>query len=160
MDTLFDFEEQPQEPKPLKDWSGNEMPTRHLDSSNPMVRAYGFGPDGKKCKDCAFLLRDEYHNVTYFKCEKRGVTRGKGTDHRVRYEACSKFEQEQPEPPNQPYTEICPQCKGPIKVLYTWGVWACPKCNIKIAQTREEGITRIEPMLKFGISPLERSKEQ
>jgi hypothetical protein len=96
MQTLFDFEESPQEPRepqPLKDWQGNEIPTPHLDSDNPMVRAYRFGPDGKKCKACKFLLRDYYHNVTYRKCEKRGVTRGKGTDHKVSFDACSKFEE-------------------------------------------------------------------
>lgn len=56
---------------------------------------------------------------------------------------------------NQPYTEVCPQCSGPIKVLYKHGIWCCSACSIKIAQTREAGITRIEPMLSFRIDPLE-----
>lgn len=159
MDTLFDFEEQPQDetPKPLLDWSGNAIPIKKpIESENPMVRLYDRGPNGKKCKECKFLLRLYHHNKTYIKCEKRGVTHGKGTDYRVRWEACSKFEQEQPNPP---YSSVCPQCKGPIELLYSWGVWCCSACKIKIAQSREEGITRIEPLAVFGISPLERSKE-
>jgi hypothetical protein len=69
------------------------MPVREIpDSDNPMVRAYGFGPGGKKCKECKFFLRDKYHDYTYRKCEKRGITRGKGTDHKASFNVCSKFE--------------------------------------------------------------------
>jgi len=56
------------------------------------------------------------------------------------------------------YTEICPQCKGEIKILYSWGVWSCSTCKIKITQSREGGITRIEPLAIFRIDPLERQK--
>lgn len=157
MDTLFDFEDQPYEAqsKPLLDWAGNEIPIKKpIESDNPMVRLYG-AMEGMRCKECKFLIRLYYHNKTYIKCEKRGITHGKGTDHKVSFEACKKFEQEEPGPPNEPFTEVCPQCKGPIKILYNWGVWCCSACKIKIAQTREQGITRIEPLLKFGISPLE-----
>ena len=163
MDTLFDFEDQPSDEtsKPLKDWSGNEMPVcKPIESDNPMVRAHDRGPEGKKCKDCAFLIRYKYRSKTYLKCEKRGITHGAGTDHKAKFEACKKFEQEEPEPPNQTFTEVCPQCQGEIKVLYTWGVWSCSVCKIKIAQTREGGITRIEPVMSFSISPLERSTER
>lgn len=167
MDTLFNFEDDPQpQDKPLTDWSGNEIPIKKpIESDNPMVRAYDRGPEGKKCKECKFLIRDKYHDYTYRKCLKRGITRGKGTDHKVSFEACSKFEQaepeqKEPEPPNQPFTEVCPECKGPIKLLYKHGVWGCSACKIKIAQTREGGISRIEPMLTFSIDPLERSKDR
>jgi ribosomal protein L37AE/L43A len=163
VDTLFTFEDQPQQDKPLLDWDGNEMPIKKpIESSNPMVRAYDRGPEGTKCKDCKFLLRDKYHDYTYLKCEKRGITRGSGTDHRAKWEACGKFEQAEPvvkeEPvkqPNQPFTEVCPQCRGEIKLLYKHSVWSCSACSIKIAQTREGGITRIEPLMTFSVSPLE-----
>lgn len=93
MNTLFDFEETPQEPKPLKDWQGNEISIRKVpDSDNPMVRAHGFGPDDKKCSECKFFLRNKYHGIVYRKCIKRGLSRGKGTDHLARYESCRKFE--------------------------------------------------------------------
>lgn len=90
-ETLFDFEEQPQEQTQLKDWSGNEMPV----SPNPCVRLYGVDPQGRKCKDCKHLIRDYYHRVTYIKCELRKLTRGPGSDHRVRWDACKKFEEEE-----------------------------------------------------------------
>lgn len=93
MDTLFEFEEdQPQEPKPLKDWSGNPIPV----SDNPCVRLYG-AMEGKKCKDCKHLIRDYYHGTTYIKCELRKMTRGAASDHRVRWDACKRFEQEEGE---------------------------------------------------------------
>lgn len=161
VDTLFDFEEARQQVKPLLDWSGEEIPIKKpIESDNPMVRAFGRGPEGKKCKECEFLIRYHWRSTSYFKCEKRGITHGPGTDHRLKYEACSKFEQEkpevkEPEPPNQSFTEVCPQCQGEIKLLYKHGVWSCSTCKIKIAQTREEGITRIEPLMTFSISPLE-----
>jgi hypothetical protein len=90
MDTLFDFEEQPQEQKPPTDWQGNELPV----SDNPMVRRFG-KTEGKMCKDCKYLVRLYYHNKTYIKCDKRGITHGRATDHKVSFEACSKFEQEE-----------------------------------------------------------------
>lgn len=53
---------------------------------------------------------------------------------------------------NSAYTETCPRCQGEIKVLYDWGVWSCSKCKIKITQSREEGITKIEPLMTFSVS--------
>ena len=58
----------------------------------------------------------------------------------------------------QPYTEICPQCKGEIKILYSWGVWCCSVCKIKIHQRKMEGILKIEPLAFFRIDPLERGE--
>jgi ribosomal protein L37AE/L43A len=54
------------------------------------------------------------------------------------------------------YTEVCPRCQGEIKILYSWGVWSCAHCKIKITQSKEAGITKVEPLMVFGISPLER----
>ena len=58
--------------------------------------------------------------------------------------------------PKQPYTEICPQCKGEITILYSWGVWCCSVCKIKIHQRKAEGILKIEPLASFWIDPRER----
>jgi ribosomal protein L37AE/L43A len=55
----------------------------------------------------------------------------------------------------QPYTEKCPQCQGEIELLYTWGVWCCDTCKIKITQTREEGVAKIEPLMVFRVDPME-----
>jgi hypothetical protein len=91
MNTLFDFEDQPSDEtsKPLKDWSGNEIPV----SDNPCVRLYG-AMEGKKCKDCKHLTKEYYHDYSYIKCDLRKHTRGPGSDHRVRWQACKRFEQE------------------------------------------------------------------
>lgn len=57
---------------------------------NPMVRLFG-EKEGEKCKDCKFLQRKQLAGV-YYKCKFRGNTNGPGTDHKVNWAACSKFE--------------------------------------------------------------------
>lgn len=61
-------------------------------SGNPMLAALGAGPDGAQCGSCVHLLRLPYHGKTYIKCRLRGITHGTGTDHRVRWPACAKYE--------------------------------------------------------------------
>ncbi len=59
---------------------------------NPCVRVYGYGPEGAKCKDCTHL---DYHRPSlkrYYKCLLRKITAGPGTDHRVGWRACGKWE--------------------------------------------------------------------
>ena len=58
---------------------------------NPMVQCYGFGPAHRKCGDCAHLIHKRRARV-YYKCRFRKKTNGPGTDHRVRWVACGKFE--------------------------------------------------------------------
>ena len=59
---------------------------------NPMVKAYGKGPPGKRCKHCLWLYGKVFSKV-YYKCKKRGLdTNGPATDHRVNWTACGKFE--------------------------------------------------------------------
>jgi hypothetical protein len=83
--------------------SGPEPPKRgvgtkyHAAKVNPMLRVYGAGPEGAKCGSCAHLRVKELAG-RYFKCALRGDTNGPGTDHRVRWPACSKFEERQEEP--------------------------------------------------------------
>ena len=57
---------------------------------NPMVKSCGKGPEGKKCKQCKYIIRKEY-SKTYYKCQWRGNTNGPGTDHKVNWPACGKF---------------------------------------------------------------------
>lgn len=57
---------------------------------NPMVQVYGYGPK-KTCKECVHLFTKQYAG-RYHKCALRINTNGAGTDHRVRWNACSKFE--------------------------------------------------------------------
>lgn len=59
--------------------------------ANPCVRKFGRGPAGATCRGCARLITKEFHNRTYYKCELRGDTNGKATDHRVSWPACAKY---------------------------------------------------------------------
>jgi hypothetical protein len=58
---------------------------------NPCVRLYGYGPEGERCKTCAKLWSHRTAR-TYYKCELREFTRGPGSDHRVGWAACAKYE--------------------------------------------------------------------
>ncbi|MEI6047048.1 MAG: hypothetical protein WCS37_22110 [Chloroflexota bacterium] len=58
---------------------------------NPMVDLQGAGPDGAVCKNCRYLInRPSAKN--YYKCTLRGVSGGPGTDHRVRWPACGRYD--------------------------------------------------------------------
>lgn len=57
---------------------------------NPCVRLFGTGPAWKQCKDCTHLYRN---HIKYYKCDLRKHTNGPGSDHRVRWKACARFEQ-------------------------------------------------------------------
>lgn len=59
---------------------------------NPMVQAYGYSPEGKRCKQCKHLFYKQYANK-YYKCALRQNTNGPGTDQRVNWNACAKFEE-------------------------------------------------------------------
>lgn len=58
---------------------------------NPLVRLHGRGPVGVRCKACRFLYGRRF-SKTYWKCSQRVETRGPGSDHRVNWFACAKFE--------------------------------------------------------------------
>jgi hypothetical protein len=65
---------------------------RRVSKENPCLRVFGAGPDDKQCKTCAHLFYKE-EDKRYYKCELRGDTNGPGTDHRVRWPACAKYEE-------------------------------------------------------------------
>jgi hypothetical protein len=60
---------------------------------NPMIRKFGKS-EGNKCKDCVHLFRVQHNTKYYLKCGVRGITRGAGTDHRAKWNACGKFEKQ------------------------------------------------------------------
>ena len=64
-----------------------------LKKVNPMVLKYGADPNNRRCKDCKHLQGCRQSKVWY-KCLLRGVSHSEATDHRVNWEACSKFEEE------------------------------------------------------------------
>jgi hypothetical protein len=59
---------------------------------NPCVARFGVGPDGATCKGCAHLYRMHWHDYKYPKCDLRKLTHGPGSDHRVNWLACGKYE--------------------------------------------------------------------
>lgn len=61
---------------------------------NPMVKKSGFGPKGEKCKSCHFILRVKPNTKVYYKCQYRGISSGAGTDHRLKWDACSQYHKE------------------------------------------------------------------
>ena len=54
-----------------------------------MHSLHGLGPTDKRCGDCAHF----FAAGAYYKCELYGITGGPGTDWRVRWQACGKFEE-------------------------------------------------------------------
>lgn len=60
---------------------------------NPCVWTWGPGPEGKRCKTCARLTWHNSAGRRYYKCALRGNTHGAGTDHRVNWPACGKYEE-------------------------------------------------------------------
>jgi hypothetical protein len=62
--------------------------------TNPMLAFAGAGPEGKTCASCLHLFRVGGVAGRYYKCELRRVTGGPATDHRVRWPACSRYEEE------------------------------------------------------------------
>lgn len=64
-----------------------------IGNRNLMVRKFGLGPDGVRCKSCRFLVSRRPGQNSYWKCEKRGITGGPATDHRVRYDACALYQE-------------------------------------------------------------------
>jgi hypothetical protein len=60
-------------------------------SANPMVRTWGEGPAGVACAKCSHLFARQFAG-RYYKCDLRKLSNGPGTDHRVNWPACAKFE--------------------------------------------------------------------
>lgn len=52
----------------------------------------GLDSSGKRCKGCRFVGFHRPSRKRYWKCGLRTITWGPGTDHRVNWNACAKFE--------------------------------------------------------------------
>jgi hypothetical protein len=59
-----------------------------------MYALYGLA-DAARCKSCAHLVREDYHNTTYYKCGLSRTSRGAGTDWRVSWQACGRYSEEE-----------------------------------------------------------------
>jgi hypothetical protein len=66
----------------------------HRYDPNEMVKVHGYGPEDKQCGDCAHHIKKRM-SKDYHKCDiwHKPLTNGPGTDIRVRWRACAKFEE-------------------------------------------------------------------
>ena len=77
--------------KALDEWAQQYRDSEAAkDDQNPMIRKFG-KTIGGKCKDCSYLVRVQHNTKHYLKCKIRGITKGAGTDHRAKWNACGKF---------------------------------------------------------------------
>lgn len=74
-----------EQPLPIGDIANNY-------NANPMVVLHGKGPAGATCRYCRHVTYRSNGNRQYVKCSRRGITRGQGTDHRLKWDACRLFE--------------------------------------------------------------------
>lgn len=58
---------------------------------NPCRRLYGPGPDQAKCGSCALVSWNGYA----WKCRLRTITAGAGSDHRVGWKACGRYQRKE-----------------------------------------------------------------
>ena len=106
---------------------------------NPMARVHGYFDEKAKCKKCKFLC---YHQRSkrYYKCRKRGVTKGEGTDHRVNWLACSFYEKVQCETcwdTGKLYRRDCPDCQGDRSFELDGKICAHESCNVQIVNRHD-----------------------
>lgn len=84
------------EQKPLIDWLGQPIAVPQSakpdKDTNPCIALYGPGPDGQTCKNCS-LIAGLGLSKTYYKCRIRKNTHSAKTDHKLKWQACAKFEQ-------------------------------------------------------------------
>lgn len=78
----------------MKDLFGNpvDIGATSKNKINPCIAVYGKGPDGTRCKTCIHIYAKRYAN-TYYKCELRKNTNGPGTDHKVNFPTCGKYQE-------------------------------------------------------------------
>jgi hypothetical protein len=93
MNQLTMFEIEPVEIPPIPQEAKAKL-VRVGAKSNPAVEVWGAGPVGVTCATCLYLTRMRNNSWTGYKCQKRGISHGAGTDHRLKWQACSKYEKE------------------------------------------------------------------
>lgn len=80
---------------PLQDLgfaNGWDEQTKRHGHVNPCIRLYGVGPEGVKCKTCKHLFAHTM-GKRWYKCDLRNFTHGPGSDHRVNWPACARYEE-------------------------------------------------------------------
>ena len=60
---------------------------------NPCLKMYGETP-GKKCKTCNRLVKISM-NKTWYKCELRRMSSCAASDHRVGWQACGRYTEDE-----------------------------------------------------------------
>lgn len=102
--------------------TGERNPAR-ASNKNPMVRKHGLGPEQQTCVGCWSLIRMKPNASTFFKCQRRGITSGPATDHRVGYDACAFF--------SPKHRELrCPFCKANTPHVLTYNTTVrCEQCH-------------------------------
>ena len=62
-------------------------------SPNPMIRKYGRGPEGARCKTCGYLVSTcPTGNKTYWKCSRYSLSNSDASDFRQKWDACRLYE--------------------------------------------------------------------
>ncbi len=69
-----------------------EKPLTFGVNGNPCIALYGPGADNQTCKGCVHLRYQSSANKRYWKCDLRKLTHGHATDHKVRWQACGRYE--------------------------------------------------------------------
>ena len=76
----------------LDEWAaGKKRDPDVINNPNKMVRKFGRGPAGTKCKTCKTLVHVDGGTKYYLKCELYGITHGAATDFRAKWESCAKY---------------------------------------------------------------------
>ena len=82
----------------LIDWFGQPIEVKQKPANpNPCITAFGEGPPGQTCKGCVHLRYPLGFATRHWKCDRRTLTHGKATDHKVSYPACAKYEKREGE---------------------------------------------------------------
>jgi hypothetical protein len=72
------------------DWL--EQQPKRANHPNPMINVHGAGPEGMRCRKCVHCVAI-YSYKRHYKCDLRGVTTSKKTDHSCVNLACGRFEE-------------------------------------------------------------------
>lgn len=82
------------DPGVVAEWQGRRGLTTPLSKRpNPMLVAYGPGPEGRSCGECVNLVhKGGTGSHRYFGCLQRGpLNNGPSTDHLAGWAACRQF---------------------------------------------------------------------
>jgi len=72
---------------PVGDFANNFDP-------NPMVVLHGRGPEEARCKTCRHVVQTcPTGHRTYWKCNRRRISRSAQSDHRLKWNACRLYEE-------------------------------------------------------------------